>query len=55
MSVKHIELVDLTVPDGSREDPLTLTEEEHEEELVRHVQEGGELEVVADDADLQLG
>ncbi len=55
MSVKHIELVDLTVPDGTEADPLTLTEEEHEEELARHVEEGGELEVVVDDAELQLG
>ena len=50
----RMEEIDLTVPDGTEADPLTLTEEEHEEELAQHLEEGGELEVVADDADLQL-
>ena len=29
--------------------------EQHEDDLAQHVREGGELDVAADDADLQLG
>jgi hypothetical protein len=60
MSVKHVELVDLTQPDPTDAEienaaPLVLTEEEHEEELVERLSEGAELDVDADDAELQLG
>ena len=37
------------------EKPAVLTEEQHEDDLAQHVREGGELDVAADDADLQLG
>ena len=37
------------------EKPAMLTEEQHEDDLAQHVREGGELDVAADDADLQLG
>ena len=57
MTVKHVELVDLTVPEEQEtpEGPAMLTEEEHEDDLVQHVREGGELSVAEDDADLHLG
>ena len=57
MTVKHVELVDLTVPADQEtpEKPAVLTEEQHEDDLAQHVREGGELDVAADDADLQLG
>ena len=60
MSVKHVELVDLTQPDATDAEiqaalPLVLTEEEHEEELAQQLSEGVELDIDADDADLQLG
>ena len=60
MSVKHVELVDLTQPDATDAEiqaapPLVLTEEEHEEELAEQLSEGAELDIDADDADLQLG
>ena len=55
--VKHVELVDLTVPEEQEtpEKPAVLTEEQHEDDLAQHVREVGELDVAADDADLQLG
>ena len=57
MTVKHVELVDLTVPEKEEtpEEPAMLTEEQHEADLVQHLREGGELDVAEDDADLQLG
>ena len=57
MSVKHVELIDLTVDDpaDSPAEPLAITEEQHEDELAQHVAEGGQLEVAVDDAALQLG
>ena len=60
MSVMHVELVDLTQPDATDAEiqaalPLVLTEEEHEEELAQQLSEGVELDIDADDADLQLG
>ena len=57
MTVKHVELVDLTVPEEHEtpEKPAVLTEEQHEDDLAQHVREGGELGVAEDDADLQLG
>ena len=57
MTVKHVELVDLTVPEEQEtpEEPAMLTEEQHEDDLAQHVREGGELDVAEDDADLQLG
>ena len=57
MTVKHVELVDLTVPEEHEtpEKPAVLAEEQHEDDLAQHVREGGELDVAADDVDLQLG
>ena len=57
MTVKHVELVDLTAAEEQEtpEEPAMLTEEQHEDDLAQHVREGGELDVAEDDADLQLG
>jgi hypothetical protein len=60
MTVKHVELVDLTAPEEQEtpEEPSALTEEQHEDDLAlsaQHLREGGELDVAADDATLQLG
>ena len=58
MSVKHVELIDLTVDDPAGDgpvEPLAITEEQHEDDLAQHVAEGGQLDVVVDDAALQLG
>ena len=57
ITVKHVELVDLTAPEEQEtpQEPAVLTEEQHEDDLAQHMREGGELDVAEDDADLQLG
>lgn len=52
MIIKHLEEIDLTKDDGEDDEPVTLSEEDHEAENALMVIEGGvELEVVNGDGD----